>query len=126
MRPLTVTKPEAMSASAWRREAIPARAIIFCKRSSMAAARLSHDRITEDGHGSESRSGEDSDITHSTVCGWKGDPGALGLLRVSRSSSLCFFRRSGDIPARRQVRCLSGGFGHALAELGEVVLTGPG
>src|SRR5271156_1745046 len=33
--PFTVTRPDLISSSAWRREAMPARAIIFCSRSSM-------------------------------------------------------------------------------------------
>src|SRR5271154_7294696 len=33
--PFTVTSPDLISSSAWRREAMPARAIIFCSRSSM-------------------------------------------------------------------------------------------
>jgi hypothetical protein len=37
--PLTRTCPLRMSCSAWRREAMPARAIIFCKRSSIFLVR---------------------------------------------------------------------------------------
>src|SRR5271163_2516247 len=38
MRPFTVTRPEAIISSARRREVIPARAMIFCRRSSMEFA----------------------------------------------------------------------------------------
>src|SRR5262245_892874 len=39
-RPLTVTSPSRISSSALRREAIPARARIFCRRSSLTAPHL--------------------------------------------------------------------------------------
>src|SRR5216684_6817263 len=39
--PLTVTWPEEISSSAWRREATPARAIIFWRRSSIQFDRMS-------------------------------------------------------------------------------------
>src|SRR4029077_17623024 len=56
VRPLTVTWPEEMSSSAWRREATPARAIIFWRRSSIqfdSSLRLRTYSLTENAVRSE-------------------------------------------------------------------------